>query len=164
MHPQCILGTFTPVTRAVHLWSNHSGWMLIPGLNGAEELCALALRIRRLVVNELIQDSEEIFSRSPCRRQRESLPCLVLLCQAAAMHRADGGIARSQMTGNPRERAKKREIKTDTERMKQKRETEKQRGRISEEMYLCNAILTLYLIMNHEGPHWHSCLPISSSR
>lgn len=31
--PQYVLGGFTPVLRAVHLWSDRSGQMVIPGLN-----------------------------------------------------------------------------------------------------------------------------------
>ena len=29
--PQCVTGVFPPSLKAVHLWSNHSEWMIIPG-------------------------------------------------------------------------------------------------------------------------------------
>lgn len=35
---QCVLDAFTPVSSAVHLWLDHSGCMLIPGVNKAIDL------------------------------------------------------------------------------------------------------------------------------
>lgn len=37
MCPRWILGAFTPVLRAVRLLLDHSGRMLIPGMNGAQD-------------------------------------------------------------------------------------------------------------------------------
>lgn len=43
MHPQCVRGAFLPVLKAVHLWLDHSGRMLLPGGNRAYDPASLHL-------------------------------------------------------------------------------------------------------------------------
>ena len=35
MRPQCVLSPFTPVVRAVHLWSDHARYIFMPDVNKA---------------------------------------------------------------------------------------------------------------------------------
>lgn len=104
----------------------------------------------RILRRDLLGHPAEAWVREEKRgRGRESLPCLALLCQAAAWHRADGGIARAQTTGNPRERAEK-----DKERDRDKRDLENKRHETSP----CSAMWMLFRMMNREGHRWNSWL------
>ena len=76
--PQCFIGAFKPVLRAVHLWLDHLGCMLIPGINRVCVLLLFPTSIKKEMTGSDNKSHADSNQQLVSQHFLISLPCLWL--------------------------------------------------------------------------------------